>query len=450
MLNATMVILMVSSLSVSALAFPQWRRPRLVRLIGEARRRQRRRQVTITGSVLLVIAVAASLYVSLAGQGSDPSAAVGNGALGQTPAGSTGFPPPIADALHSGYLPVAGPMTLADGSLWVKTPDRASVVCTFCTADPARATVSRVDPNSERVVASITVGPRGGGDLTAGFGSIWAIDRAAGTVTRIDPQTNTVTATIATGTAPSALTTGATGIWVADDGQASTSGASLVEIDPATNRVSTRLPLTDPPVWLAGTAGSIWVADPARHAILRVDPATAKPTDSIPSSLVGPGSHAAVDGHGDLWLSSGGGRPRLARLDPATHTITTVLTEAAVARDRLQGIDALTYGHGSIWLSGYCGQGTIRVLEGGPVYCLLEVNPASNQVELTRALPFGNPGREPERANAALAYDGRTLWFSFYGAWNVQPIDPRLVVVCGPYKWHGAGVFAADCHTKKP
>lgn len=157
---------------MSARPFPQWRRPRLVRLIGEARRRQRRRQLTIGGSVLLIAVVAVSVSFGLGARGSDPTAAVGNGTLAQTPATSTGFPPPIADEIHPGYPPLAGPMALADGSLWVNTPDPTSMVCTLCTANPARDTVSRVDPSSERVVASIPLGPRGGGDLTAGFGSI--------------------------------------------------------------------------------------------------------------------------------------------------------------------------------------------------------------------------------------------------------------------------------------
>jgi len=431
---------------MSAFAFPQWRRPRLVRLIGEARRRQRRRRLTIAGSVALVTVAAVSVSFGLGGRGSDPTAAGGNTALAQAPAaGSTGFPPPIADALHSGYLPLAGPMTFALGSLWVNTPDRASVVCSLCTADPARATVSRVDPSSERVVASIAIGSRGGGDITAGFGSIWALDQAAGTVTRIDPETDKVTATIGTGILPSAITAGRTGMWVAGSGRGS--GASLLEIDPSTNRVSARMPLTDPPVWLAGTAGSIWAAEPNRHAILRIDPATVKVIDTIPSPLVGSRSHAAVDGSGDVWFSGGGAKPRLVRLDPATRTITTVLTETVLARDRLQGIDALTYGHGSIWLSGYCGPGT-RPYSGESFFCLLQVNPATNRAGLIRALPAGNVGREPERANASLAYDGRTLWFSLYGAWPVQPVNPRLVVVCGPYERHGAE-FAADCHTRK-
>lgn len=443
---------MLSSSIVSALAFPERRWPWLARLIGEARRRQRRRQLTIAGFSVAAIAVAASLYVGLAGWGSASSAAGRSTAAAQGPVGSAVFAPPIADTLDSGNLPAAGPMTLADGSLWVNSPDPATVYSPWTNPPVGVETVSRVDPATGRVSARIDLGHPGGGDITSGFGSIWAVNRTAAVVTRISPDTNTVVATIPAGPSPVAIAAGRTGVWIANEGRGSpSSGASLVEIDPANNRVSTRLRLAAPPVWLVGAAGSIWVAGRGRRAIVRVDPATGRFAGAIASSPIGARSRATADARGDLWFSSGGkAKPRLLRLDPRTRTVTTVLSERALARYRLQNVDALAAdGRGWIWLSGYCGPGS-RPYAGLSLFCLLRVNPATNRVTLLRAIRGGNAGREPERFDASLAYDGRTVWFSLYGGSTVLPVNPRLIVVCGPYRWHGAGLFASDCRTKKP
>ena len=52
--------------------------------------------------------------------------------------------------------------------------------------------MSRVDPVSGRVVASVSTGPLPIGDaaITAGAGSLWVADWDAGTLRRINPLTN--------------------------------------------------------------------------------------------------------------------------------------------------------------------------------------------------------------------------------------------------------------------
>lgn len=63
-------------------------------------------------------------------------------------------------------------------------------------------TVTRVDPNTERVTARITVPGVGFGvgEIMAGGGSVWVA--ASSNLIRIDPRTNTVVATIAISTDP--------------------------------------------------------------------------------------------------------------------------------------------------------------------------------------------------------------------------------------------------------
>ena len=70
---------------------------------------------------------------------------------------------------------------VGEGAVWVQNNDDA--------------TVSRVDPKSNRVVATIRVdeGAVSGGDLAVGGGYVWARVTSA-LVAKIDPATNTVIA----------------------------------------------------------------------------------------------------------------------------------------------------------------------------------------------------------------------------------------------------------------
>ena len=71
-------------------------------------------------------------------------------------------------------------------------------------------------------------GPTG---IVFGAGSVWVTNSLDGTVSRIDPGTNSVVATIPTGNGPAALDADDSGVWVSNqfDG-------TVVRIDPTTNR----------------------------------------------------------------------------------------------------------------------------------------------------------------------------------------------------------------------
>lgn len=96
--------------------------------------------------------------------------------------------------------------------------------------------VIRLDPKTGDRVAQIQAGssPR----FTAiGGGSVWVLNQADGTVTRIDPKTNTVTATITVSSQPvdgGDMAFGGGYAW------ARVSDALVAQIDPATNKVIRR------------------------------------------------------------------------------------------------------------------------------------------------------------------------------------------------------------------
>lgn len=96
----------------------------------------------------------------------------------------------------------------------------------------AKGSVQRIDPRLNQVVATIPVGPVPR-FLAAGEGGVWTLNQGDGSISRINPDTNLLAATIQAGVkGPGGdIAAGAGGIWVR--------GAQilLLRIDPKTNRV---------------------------------------------------------------------------------------------------------------------------------------------------------------------------------------------------------------------
>ena len=95
--------------------------------------------------------------------------------------------------------------------------------------------VQRIDPGSNTVVASIPVGP-GPRFLAAGAGAVWTLNQGDGTVSRVDPTSNRLTATIRTDVpGPGGdIAVGAGRVWVR------ATRTLLSVIDPESNRVIAR------------------------------------------------------------------------------------------------------------------------------------------------------------------------------------------------------------------
>ena len=92
--------------------------------------------------------------------------------------------------------------------------------------------VQRIDPKTNKVTAKIPVGPVPR-FLAVGAAGVWTLNQGDGTVTRIDPRTSTVAATIDAGVPGSGgdIDAGAGRVWVR------AKKVLLSEIDPASNRV---------------------------------------------------------------------------------------------------------------------------------------------------------------------------------------------------------------------
>lgn len=122
------------------------------------------------------------------------------------------------------------------------------------------------------VTATIPL-PTGAGQITAAFGSIWSANVLAGSVSRVNPSTNRVTATIHTGGQPGYLRVAAGAIWVTESGTTSGGdGHTVIRIDPVTNRVTERVRVGALPEGMAVAGGRLWVANHHSGTLSAINP----------------------------------------------------------------------------------------------------------------------------------------------------------------------------------
>jgi YVTN family beta-propeller protein len=214
------------------------------------------------------------------------------------------------------------------------------------------------------VQAELRTGRDAGPALVAA-GAVWVPNEADGTVTRIDPATNRVAATVTIGdpqvmqahgcgvdsvhslmwdsllyrrcSLPSALASDGRSVWAADN-----AAQGLARIDPRTNRVVQRISIGADPFAIAWGFGSLWVTsyfqDP--QEVLRVDPTSGR----VLAEIAGPtfGGTGIVVGAGAVWVAATYAGT-LTRIDPATNSITATIPVESYPL-------ALTVGAGSVWV----------------------------------------------------------------------------------------------------
>jgi YVTN family beta-propeller protein len=151
--------------------------------------------------------------------------------------------------------------------------------------------------------------------------AVWVANWGGNSVSRIDPASNTVVATISVGTEPAGVAVGGGAVWVANSGSASVS-----RIDPATNAVTATVAVGQGPGRVAFGEGAVWVTNWDDGSVSRIDPASNTVVATIPVGAV----DSIVAGGGSVWVSVWGfpvaANGSVARIDPATNTVTSQLT----------------------------------------------------------------------------------------------------------------------------
>ncbi|HKP17962.1 MAG TPA: YncE family protein [Gaiellaceae bacterium] len=244
----------------------------------------------------------------------------------------------------------ATPMSLAygAGSVWAANKDGG--------------TVSRIDPRTDRVVATVRVGGQPWG-LAFDGRSLWVGNYAAGTISRIDPRTNRVAARVRVGTAPIALAYGRGALWVADY-----STPALFRVGPRAGKVAARYPIPGAHldvlprpsgIWLASESGELTVFDPGRRRVTH--------------RLTGGADTTFVEACGAaLWATNFEGTV-VWRVDERRAAVTK---RVRVGR-RAAGIACA---RGSVWVASYETNRLLRITSGGRVAARLQTGPSPTDV----------------------------------------------------------------------
>ncbi len=203
-----------------------------------------------------------------------------------------------------------GAMTVAFGSLWV--------------ANCRDRSLYRIDlAASPRVVATIATGladPRGELSVADGAGSIWVLSDQTGVLSRIDPGSNKVVATIPVKPNSFAAVFGFGSVWITNTG-APKSGepGSVQRIDPSFNKVVATIPVGPVPRFLAAGEGGVWTLNQGDGSVTRIDPASNSAVAAIAVEVPGGGGDIAA-GAGRVWVRAS--KVLLSAIDPATNRVT--------------------------------------------------------------------------------------------------------------------------------
>lgn len=196
--------------------------------------------------------------------------------------------------------------------------------------------IARIDLKELKATATAAVKVAADGRIASGVGSLWAItDAPKGVVSRIDPDTNMVVAEIyvATGVASIALEDDA--LWITSE-----QGSRLTRVNPHNNQVVEPIEVGPRPGPIAVGEGAVWTLNRGDGTVTRVDPDTNKVVATIKvGDDVALGELAA--GEGSVWISAPG--VPLIRIDPRTNR--------AVQRFTGEGGGAVIVAHGSLWVA---------------------------------------------------------------------------------------------------
>ncbi|MEP6973382.1 MAG: hypothetical protein ABI869_04460 [Actinomycetota bacterium] len=194
----------------------------------------------------------------------------------------------------------------ADGSVWV----------TGGYTRGSNSWVSRIDPATMTVVATIDIGPHDWGPLAAEGNDIWVSLSDGGGVLRIDASTNTVVGSVTVGGPPSALAVTPGVLWATAIDHTGIGVNGIFRIDTSTGNVSpvVDLPMGPQAQGIAVAKGSVWVSitdygraglkgpfGPITGSLIRIDAATGAIVETL--ALPSAAYDVAADGN-VVWVTS--------------------------------------------------------------------------------------------------------------------------------------------------
>lgn len=292
---------------------------------------------------------------------------------------------PIERLVPDAVFPVPGaPDWIAvDEAVWISNKPRNSV--------------SRLDPKTNTVATSITVGNKPCSGLAVGFGSLWVPNCGDSTVSRVDLKTGQTTATMKTtiGNTEGSIATGAESVWMMTDAK-----GTLGRFDPATNALVAEIYVPPGSFGLTFGEDAVWVTSTEHDSVSRVDPNTNLVVETV---KVGKAPRFIATGGGAVWtLNQGDGS--VSRIDPKTNKVVATV-EVGVPG----GGGDIAFGEGSVWVTSF-------------EFPLSRIDPSTNTV----VQQFYGKGGDAVRAGLG------SVWLSNLEAGNVWRLDPRRIAATLP------------------
>jgi len=262
-----------------------------------------------------------------------------------------------------GYVPQA--IAADDHAIWVTNGSgcMAIVSCADVSNPPGfrfpyQNSVMRIDPRTNKIVASIRVTePQ---DVAIGFGSVWvtAKNGTTSTVVRIDPTTNKIVKNVVVGGSGfSSLAAGDRYLWVVNhykrDG--STEVSEVKRIDPQTDAGAHGPFVDQSEAKIASGFGATWVTASGTGSpsgLRRIDPVSGRVVARITLPDAAPvGLNAVASGEGFIWAASA--RGYLWKIDPGTNQHSDPMT---VVTNPPGPVNDVTTAFGFVWVASGDGQ----------------------------------------------------------------------------------------------
>jgi YVTN family beta-propeller protein len=201
--------------------------------------------------------------------------------------------------------------------------------------------------------SNVVLGQRAGEPLAVGEGAVWAMNDAKATLMRIDPARNSVVARIKVGT-PGAVAAGDGAVWLSNPSE-----NKVTRVDPATNTATANIPVGPQPEGIAVSPGDVWVVNaggPSVHGSIPPRTESWRRSASARRATLR-GAHER-----DRFATCRLGRAykrkeHRARVDPATNSV------VATTRIGYRPCGLLAADETGVWWTGNCGGDVVARLD---------------------------------------------------------------------------------------
>jgi len=203
-----------------------------------------------------------------------------------------------------------------------------------------KGTISKLDPKTNSVTATVEVGKQPCSGIAYGFGGLWVPNCGDKTVARVNEKTDTLAATIPVGPANSegGIVCSRDAVWMATG----EGGDKVARIDPKTNKVVLQIDVPAGSHTVDYGDGAIWVTQSKGNLLTRIDAKSNLVTDKIE---VGPQPRFLTFGEGFVWtLNQGDGT--VSKVDPKTRKVVATITAGIPGTG-----GEISAGGGAVWVT---------------------------------------------------------------------------------------------------